>query len=107
MNRVDPSPMTGMKPGFPRTRAASSETNPSPGPKITEGRKIVQESFDALTARSPAALVRAYSDGASSELPIALMCRSRRTPAPSIAADDVLGRLPMHPVEGLTAASRG
>ena len=29
--------MTGMKPGFPRTIGASSDTNPSPGPKMIDG----------------------------------------------------------------------
>ena len=65
MNRVVPGPMTGMKPGLPFTTEASSETKPSPGPKMTEGRKIVAVRPEPWTAFSPAAFVRAYSDGES------------------------------------------
>ena len=42
---------------------------------MIDGRKIVQSRPDARTAFSPAALVRPYSEGESSELPIALMWR--------------------------------
>jgi hypothetical protein len=86
MKFIVPGPITGMKPGLPRINPASSVANPSPGPTMIEGRKTVQSSPDSRTAFSPAALVRPYSEGASGELPIALMWRNRRTPARFAAA---------------------
>jgi hypothetical protein len=62
-----------MKSGFRRTIPARRETKPSPGPKMIDGRTTVQSRFEARTAFSPAAFVREYSEGPSSELPIALM----------------------------------
>ncbi len=96
-----PGPITGMKPGLCRTIGASRDTKPSPGPKMIEGRKIVQSRPDARTAFSPAALLRPYSEGESSELPMALMWSRPAHARSPRGGDGVLRGLAVHAVEGL------
>ena len=65
-----PSPKTG-KTGSRRITGTIDCSNPSPGPNINEGRKIVQRRPEARTSSSAANLVRWYAVGAFGRAPSA------------------------------------